>query len=67
MARAIQAYLPDNSPAMTRRTLFALIAAALYREPIPPPLPITCLSCPVRGKAFPSVADITSRAQTKEC
>ena len=43
MARAIQAYLPDNSPAMTRRTLFALIAAILYREPIPPPLPITCL------------------------
>jgi hypothetical protein len=63
MARAAEAYLRDNSPAMSRRTLFVLLAAILYREP----MPITCLSCPVRGKAFPSVADITSRAQTKEC
>jgi hypothetical protein len=52
MLEADQSYLPENSPTMTRRALFAAPLAMILPEPIPPPMPITCLPCPVRGRPF---------------
>ena len=66
MAEANQAYLSDNSSAMTRRALLAAPILLLYREPIPPPFPITCQSCPIRGMPFQHGAIIRSDAQTEE-
>jgi hypothetical protein len=52
MARATAAYPRENSPTMRRRQLLAAaILYAILPEPIPPPIPTTCLPS-VQGKAF---------------
>jgi hypothetical protein len=50
MAEATQAYLSKGSPAMlTRRLLFAAPLVLILPEPVPPPMPPTCMPDPVRG------------------
>jgi len=65
MLEAAQSYPHDNSPAIMRRTLLAAPLVLILPEPIPPPMPITCLSDPIRGPCFP-LAHITSDAPTTE-
>src|SRR6516164_6450189 len=62
MLEAAQSYPHDNSPAIMRRTLLAAPLVLILPEPIPPPMPITCLSDPIRG---PSVQISCSEWRTR--
>jgi hypothetical protein len=66
MLEADRSYLPDTSSAMTRRTLLAAPLAVILPEPMSPPMPPTCMPCPIRRIPFQYGAIIRSDAPTTE-